>query len=150
MRMGLWSGTGAGEPESLKKPKKQSCPPKERCVGRNEVAGCRTAEATERPMKSEERIPQGRFIAHTRLTVLLTEQWRILDLAPAPHPLVHGIHVVGTGKNLITWLNWALAHTTTDPLQLLRKRWEQNVGRELQDKEWDRVLIYHKLFFQKR
>ncbi|KAJ1163832.1 hypothetical protein NDU88_004284 [Pleurodeles waltl] len=94
-------------------------------------------------LHSEEGIQRRHFIAHARLTVLLTKQWRILDLEPARHLLVHVIHVIGSGKKLITLLNRALANTTTDPLQLLRRRWEQDVGRELQDKEWDRVLNYH-------
>ncbi|KAJ1116850.1 hypothetical protein NDU88_005055 [Pleurodeles waltl] len=95
---------------------------------------------------SEEGIPREHFIAHARLTVLLTKQWRMLDLEPAPYPLVHAIHVVSSGNNLITCLNRALEHLTTDPLQLLCKKWEQDVGRELQNKESDRILIYHKKF----
>ncbi|KAJ1136717.1 hypothetical protein NDU88_003132 [Pleurodeles waltl] len=73
-------------------------------------------------LHSEEGIPRAHFRAYARLTGLLSRQCRIPDLEPDTYPLIHAIPVVGSGKNLVTWLNRALAHTATDPLQLLLRR----------------------------
>ena len=53
------------------------------------------------------------------------------------------MHTMGCGCRLVSWLTKELVEHSCTPLTALRDKWEAEMGRAFNDREWVKALAYH-------
>lgn len=86
-------------------------------------------------------IPQGPFLLYVAVTGAMRVHWGAGTTEPPTHATCKYIGLAGGTIKAVTCLNRAVRHNSTHPLQELRTKWGGgDLGRPLEDKDWENIL----------
>lgn len=84
--------------------------------------------------------PQSLYITHAQVTHYIRTSWAPHRTEPPQHELVHLLYYMGKGKHLVKWLTTGLRTHASISLAALKTQWEGDVGKEISDDTWTKIL----------
>ena len=87
-------------------------------------------------------LPAGQFLTYAAINATLDDLWGVSVVEPAEHEVMQVLMTWGKGRHLVQGIYKALNGMIRAPLRRTRDKWEQLLGKEVNDIEWGKILAY--------